>query len=99
MQSAALFVIAPTLSLPLNPDHCLGVTRQSERQEAMSKNAAYYRGYKIEGAKERQGWLLRVSPVKPELPILRRADFRVTEKTWPQAVSEAVAKIDVLRNK
>jgi hypothetical protein len=58
---------------------------------------AYYRGYMIEGEKDRQGWLLHVSPAKPELPILRRADFRVTEKTWAQALSEAVAEIEALR--
>jgi hypothetical protein len=65
----------------------------------MSKNAAYYRGYKIEGDKERQGWLLHVSPAKPASPILRRADFRVSVTTWPQAVSEAVARIDALQEK
>jgi hypothetical protein len=65
----------------------------------MSKNAAYYRGYKIEGDQERQGWLLHVSPAKPESPILRRADFRVSAKTWPQAVSEAVGEIDALQKK
>jgi hypothetical protein len=62
----------------------------------MKKLAAYYRGYRIEGEKERQGWLLRVNPTKSELPILRSADFRLTEKTWPQALSEAVARIDAL---
>ena len=49
----------------------------------MTKHAAHYRGYMIEGEKERQGWLLHVSPVKPELPILRHGDFRVTDKTSP----------------
>jgi hypothetical protein len=65
----------------------------------MSKNAAYYRGYKIEGEKDHQGWLVRVSPLKPELPVLRRGEFRVTGYAWPQAVDEAVSKIDVLQNK
>ena len=65
----------------------------------MSKDAAYYRGYKIEGEKDRQGWLVRVSPIKPELPVLRRGEFLVTENAWPQAVNEAVSKIDVLQKK
>ena len=65
----------------------------------MTKHAAHSRGYMIEGETERQGWLLHVSPVKPELPILRHGDVRVTDKTWPQAVSEAVSEIDALREK
>ena len=47
---------------------------------------AHYRGYMIEGEKERRGWLVHVSPERPELPILRHADFHVTDKTWTQAV-------------
>ena len=60
---------------------------------------AHYRGYMIESEKERQGWLVHVSPERPELPILRHADFHITDKTWTQAVSEAVAQIEVLRRK
>jgi hypothetical protein len=53
----------------------------------------------IEGEKDRQGWLLHVSPAKPELPILRRADFRVTEKTWAQALkADALAALDLIRD-
>ena len=62
----------------------------------MSKHAAYYRGYRIEGEKGRQGWLLRISPEKPELPILQRAEFRTSVKVWPQAVADGVARIDAL---
>ena len=61
----------------------LGVNPQSD---AMGKNAAYYRGYRIEGERERQGWLLRISPERPDLPILPRAEFRTKEKIWTQAV-------------
>ena len=60
----------------------------------MSKYAAYYRGYRIEGEKGRQGWLIRISPEKPELPILERAEFRTSVKVWPQAVADGVARID-----
>ena len=60
---------------------------------------AHYRGYMIEGEKERAGWLVHVSPERPELPILQHADFRVSGKAWAQAVSEAVAQIEVLRRK
>ena len=62
----------------------------------MRTHAAYYRGYRIEGEKERQGWLLRISPERPELPILPRAEFRTIEKFWPQAVADGVARIDAL---
>ena len=62
----------------------------------MSKYAAYYRGYRIEGEKGRQGWLLRISPEEPELPILERAEFRTSVKVWPQAVADGVARIDSL---
>ena len=62
----------------------------------MNKHAAHYRGYRIDGKKERQGWLLRISPERPELPILPRAEFRTKEKIWPQAVADGVARIDAL---
>ena len=62
----------------------------------MSKHAAYYRGYRIEGGGGPQGWLLRISPEKPELPILERAEFRTSVKVWPQAVADGVARIDAL---
>ena len=60
---------------------------------------AHYRGYMIEGEKKRQGWLVHVSPERPELPILQHADFRVSGKAWAQAVSEAVAQIEALCRK
>ena len=62
----------------------------------MRTHAAYYRGYRIEGEKERQGWLLRISPERPELPILPRAELHTIEKFWPQAVADGVARIDAL---
>jgi hypothetical protein len=63
---------------------------------AMRKNAAYYRGYRIEGEKERQGWLLRISPERPDLPILPRSEFRTREKIWPLAIADGVARINAL---
>ena len=62
----------------------------------MSKHAAYYRGYRIDGKKERQGWLLRICPERPELPILPRAEFWTQEKFWPQAIADGVLRIDAL---
>ena len=70
--------------------------RVTPESDAMSKNAACYRGYRIEGVKVRQGWLLRISPERPELPILPRAEFRTKEKIWPLAVANGVARIDAL---
>jgi hypothetical protein len=64
----------------------------------MSRNEAHYRGYKIEGAPEGapngRSWVLHVQPIRPELPILSISSFRVMQSTWPQAVSQAVARID-----
>ena len=62
----------------------------------MTQHAAFYRGYRIEGEKERHGWLLRIRPVKPELPILPRSEFPTNQKTWPEAVGEATAHINAL---
>ena len=70
--------------------------RVTPESDAMGKNAAYYRGYRIEGEKERQGWLLRISPERPDLPILPRSEFRTREKIWPLAIADGVARIDAL---
>ena len=56
----------------------------SVRQEAR------YRGYLIEGLQQGDGLLLRVTPTRPYLPILKYSRFR----TWLKAVGVVVGYID-----
>ena len=58
------------------------------------RQEAHYRGYRIEGAKQGQGMLLRVTPTRPYLPALRYAHFRTLRSTWVKAVDVVVGYID-----
>ena len=58
------------------------------------RQEAHYRGYRIEGAKQGQGMLLRVTPTRPDLPVLRYAHFRTLRSTWVKAVGVVVGYID-----
>ena len=58
------------------------------------RQEAHYRGYRIEGAKQSQGMLLRVVPTRPYLPVLRYAHFRTLRSTWVKAVDVVVGYID-----
>ena len=58
------------------------------------RQEAHYRGYRIEGAKQGQGMLLRVIPTRPYLPVLRYAHFRTLRSTWIKAVGVVVGYID-----
>jgi hypothetical protein len=62
----------------------------------MEKRATRYRGYLIEGQSPGLGWLVEAHPTKPDLPILRRATFRVPNPSWRDAVAEARARIDTV---
>ena len=53
-----------------------------------------YRGYSIEGNAQARGWSVEVHPNTPDLPILRRAVFRVIHPAWSEALLEAHARID-----
>jgi hypothetical protein len=43
-----------------------------------------------------RGWSVEVRPVTPDLPILRRAVFRVIHPAWTEALIEARARIDAM---
>src|SRR4029079_2414836 len=58
------------------------------------RQEAHYRGYRIEGAQQGQGMLLRVIPTRPYLPVLRYAHFRTLRSTWVKAVEVVVGYID-----
>ena len=61
----------------------------SGRQEAL------YRGYRIEGAKDGEGMLLRVNPTRPDLPRLAYSRFRTLPRgTWSGAVDVVCGYID-----
>ena len=55
-----------------------------------------YRGYTITGELNGREWCIEAHPTRPELPILRRASFRVVHPSWAQARAEACARIDAL---
>ena len=87
---AALWVINHVPLLQIFAPVRLSIMRLvSIRQEA------HYRGYRIEGAKQGQGMLLRVIPTRPYLPILRYAHFRtLTVDVGVKAVDVVVEYID-----
>jgi hypothetical protein len=62
----------------------------------MKRNATYYRGYRIEGERKDDMWLLRIGPRRPDLPIMRFASFRVMRSTWDEALTEAGQRIDAV---
>ena len=88
--------IAPELySLPPRTDDPLG--RCSSREGPvlqMSRRAEHYRGYNIDGNMQARRWSVEVHPNTPDLPILRRAVFRVIHPAWTEALVQARARID-----
>jgi hypothetical protein len=62
----------------------------------MSQRAEHYRGYNILGNTQGRGWSVEVHPDTPDLPILRRAGFRVIHPAWTEALVEARARIDAM---
>ena len=59
-----------------------------------TRQEAHYRGYLIEGLKQGDGLLLRVTPTRPGLPILEYSRFRTLRSTWVNAVGVVVGYID-----
>lgn len=55
---------------------------------------AHHRGYRIEGVKQGEGILLRVTPTRPDLPTLRFSRFRTLRSTWLKAVGVVARYID-----
>ena len=62
----------------------------------MSQRAEHYRGYIIDGKTQGRGWSVEVHPNTPDLPILRRAIFRVIHPAWTEALGEARSRIDAM---
>ena len=59
----------------------------------MSQRAEDYRGYNIHGDTQGRGWeWSKFIPNSPDLPILRRAVFRVIHPAWTEALGEARAR-------
>ena len=60
----------------------------SKRQEA------HYRGYLIEGIRQGEGLLVRVTPTRPHLPVLKYSRFRTLRSPWLKAVGVVAGYID-----
>ena len=58
------------------------------------RQEAHYRGYRIEGVKQGEGLLLRVSPTRPDLPVLKYSQFRTLRSTWVKALGVVAGYID-----
>jgi hypothetical protein len=58
------------------------------------RQEAHHRGYRIEGVKQGEGILLRVTPTRPDLPTLRYSRFRTLRSTWLKAVGVVAGYID-----
>lgn len=58
------------------------------------RQEAHHRGYRIEGMKQGEGILLRVTPTRPDLPTLSYSQFRTLRSTWRNAVDVVVGYID-----
>jgi hypothetical protein len=58
------------------------------------RQEAHHRGYRIEGVKQGEGILLRVTPTRPDLPTLSYSQFRTLRATWRNAVGVVVGYID-----
>ena len=62
----------------------------------MQQYAGHYRGYKIEAELDTR-WLVRVHPMRPDLPILSFATFRVpSDASLLEVIDNAHARIDAI---
>jgi hypothetical protein len=68
--------------------------RLSSMRLVSVRQEAHYRGYRIEGTKQGEGLLLRVSPTKPNLPVLKYLRFRTLRSPWVKAVGVVIGYID-----
>ena len=58
------------------------------------RHEAHYRGYLIEGLKQGEGLLLRVTPTRPRLLSLKYTRFRTLRSTWVKALGVVTGYID-----
>ena len=62
--------------------------------QLVSVRPAAYRGYRIEGLKQGEGMLLRVSPTRTDLPTLKYSRFLTPRASWIKAVGVVAGYID-----
>jgi hypothetical protein len=62
------------------------------------RQEAHHRGYLIEGLKQGEGMLLRVTPTRRGLPTLKYSRFRTVRGSWVKAVGVVVGYIDEALN-
>ena len=62
------------------------------------RREAHYRGYRIEGFKQGEGMLLRVTPTRPCLPTLKYSRFRTLRASWEKAAGVVTGYIDEALN-
>ena len=81
-----------------SPSEVCSISPKLGRVRAMRlasvKQEARHREYRIEGVKEGKGTLLRVTPTRPDLPILEYSRFRTIRGTWVKAVDAVCGYID-----
>ena len=68
--------------------------RVSNMKLVAVRQEAHYRGYCIEGVEQGEGMLLRVTPTRPDLPVLKHSRFRTLRSSWVKAVGVVVGYID-----
>jgi hypothetical protein len=62
----------------------------------MEQYTGHYRGYKIEAELD-QRWLVRIQPMRPDLPILSFATFRLPrEASLLQVIDNARSRVDAV---
>jgi hypothetical protein len=59
-----------------------------------ARQEAHYRDYRIVGAKQGTGMLLRVMPTRPDLPILKHSRFWTLRAPWAKALETVCGFID-----
>ena len=59
-----------------------------------SRREIEYRGYKIEMERRDLCWVLSVSPLRPELPILSRSSFPTITQFERAAMRQARGRVD-----
>lgn len=81
-----------------SPSEVCSISPKLGRVRAMRlasvKEEARHREYRIEGVKEGKGMRLRVTPTRPDLPILEYSRFRTIHGTWVKAVDAVCGYID-----
>jgi hypothetical protein len=54
-----------------------------------------YRGYEIKMERRALGWVVTISPMRPELPILNRCSFRILMQSERAVMAQARQRVDL----